>query len=720
LSLPLHLRFQQVVNTNHGETHPQKKSRKRSDRESLGLEHVRRDEGVPVVDGWVVTVREADAGLTLTRRIELAATNDGDAAPAKHVTVYCSADELAGFRLACAEAARAELEIANPLAGLRHYRTAALAFPFLPGLDALRDQLLSSAGNLVDASLQTAEACLKEPQMWPAARPALERVKPLIEMEDALHVAFGARFTVLMSLAERLEILAQRRPSSDDARDLLRELRDEMSTAPDGLWHTPGWRGVRERLARLEGAVRHKAAEALLEARRQFIADAGRACNDWDAGRFLEWHAQRGDLPPADESIAQLQLDEAEALLKRADALMERHREHEDAWMDADAPDETLRAAMTMLHDETGRLEAWRRDLLALIGGLHVARHTATIGLRSPAQFDIARFVLNIGGRAPATPLRQVPAMFIGHPSMLHGKAFVEACAARRALQEKLFSEITPCLQADAAAGIATCAIETTLEKLRAMRRAEPADACGLQQDLIYIDADDHLREHRGLPAIEAAVLRKVEQARAVRDWLAQAVQAGGVDWLQARHDIETLRDSGPAGLAEAQARCRRVKAGDSDGKVDSVWSLLRMCDALSHESMIAHLQTTLGENELRLCAPARALDQQRQSLWLAHERNLHECDALAQDIMLRMAQYPAMWDAFEAAYRALMSLPRWRRRRVSHSAAWLKFQQAADTFHSLCPNDSAFRVRLQEVQARFGLAPAFLDQHERFEEQHA
>jgi hypothetical protein len=686
----------------------------------LDAERGNSGERIRSLDGWVITVQEHDAGLTVMRRFEIVASSDSHRAQNKTVTLFCSEEELAGFRLACAEATRAELELTNPLAGLRHYRTAALAFPFLPGLDALRDQLLSSAGRLIEASLQTAEACLKERQSWPAARPALERVQALIDIEDTLHVAFGARQALLLSLAARLETLAQHQLHPDEAHDLLRELRDELAGDPDGLWHSPGWQSVRDQLARLEHTTKQKAHESLLDARRQWIADAGRACNDWDAGRLLERLAQQGEFLPADERIAQLQLDEAESLLKRADALLQLHHEQEDAQIHADATDETLRAAMTLLHDEANKLESWRRDLHALMGGLNVARHTAVLGLRAPAQFDTARFVLNIGGRAPATPLRQVPAMFIGHPAMLHVKAFVDACAARRASQEKLFHEIAQCLQADAASSSTTCAIETTFGMLRAMRRDEPADACGLQGDLFYIDADDHLREHRGLPAIEAVVLRKVEQLHVLRDWLAQMAQAGVVDWPQERHAIETLRDSGAAGLAEAQLRCMRVKAGERDGTLEGVWSLLRVCEALSQESMLAYLRQTLGEGALRLCAPARALDQQRQALWLNHENNLHECDALAQDIESRMAQYSTVWDAFEAAYRALMSLPWWRRRRVSHSAAWLAFQQAADAFHSLCPNDSAFRIRLQEVQARFGLAPAFLHLHEGHEEQHA
>lgn len=675
------------------------------------------------IDGWVITVHERDTGLTVTRRFEIVANTDSDRAPAKTVTLVCSEEELAGFRLACAEATRAELELTNPLAGLRHYRTAMLAFPFLPGLDALRDQLMAGAWNVVDASLHTADECLKQRRTWAAAKPVLERVKPLIEIEDALHVAFGARYAFLHSLAERLEKLAHRKLAQDEAMELLRDLRDELAGDPASYWHLPGWQSVRARLTHFENAARQKSQEELLALRRQFIADAGRACNDASAQHFLERYLQHGNLPPADEDIARLQLDEADALLRRADELLHKHRALEaDETEDVDAH-EVMRDAIALLHAEIEKLEGWRRDLQSLISGLNVARHYAALGLREPAQLDVARYVLGIGTRAPATPLRQVPAMFIGHPSWLRGKAFIDECSTRRASQEKLLREITACLQATAGA---TDPIEIALEKLRAMQRDEPADACGLQKELRYIDADDHQREYRGLPAIEAIVQRKVDQIHTLRDWLARFQHAGAdfpgaVDWPQEKRAIETLRDSGPAGLTEAQARCRLVKAGDSDGVVDGLWPLARMCDALSQESALAHLRQTLGEaNALKLCAPAQAINQQRHALWQTYERHLRECDVLAKDIASRIERYPSAWGAFEAAHHALMTVPLWRRRRIAHSAEWQHFQHTAEAFYAICPNDSAFRALLHEVQARFHLVPACLDEHEQHEKHHA
>lgn len=696
-------------------------------------------------DGWIITVQEHDvaqgSGMTMARRFELVATPGAEGAQGQSVTLYCSAEELAGFRLACAEAARAELEITNPLAGLRHYRTATLAFPFLPGLDALRDRLMASAGNMVEASLNTAGECMKQRRTWPAARPALERVKALIEIEDALHVAYGARYTLLMSLVERLERLAQHRLAADEAHDLLRGLHDELAGDPESVWHLPGWRSVRDRLKRLDTASRLMTQEALFDARRQFIADANRACHDASASRFLE-HFQADELP-ADEDIAQLQLDEAERLLRRADEVLRRHEaaEIEDAG-------ESMSDAIAMLHAEISKLEGWQRDLHALLNALNIARHHAALGLREPAHFDVARYVLSIGGRKPTAPLRQVPAMFVGHPSLLHCKAYAEECAARRASQERLLREITLCLQWDTVTQPAQLPaqgddfihalrsrlqtdppaypIEMALEKLRLMKREEPADACGLQKDLRYVDNDDHRREHASLPAIEAVVERKVNQIHALRDWLMTFRRAGVdfpgvVDWADERQHIEALRDSGPAGLPEAQAHCRRVKAGDADGTVNGLWPLARMCSALSKDNMLAHLQQVLGEtNAMPLCAAARAINEQRHEMWLACERSLHECDALLKDIASRIERYPAAWDAFEMAHRALMTVPVWRRRRIAYSAEWQDFQHAAEAFNGICPNYNAFRARLHDVKARFHLVPAFLHEHDGHEIQHA
>jgi hypothetical protein len=741
--LSLHHSFQQVVNTNHGENPPHKKGRKRSGRELLDLNHATPDERVPGIDGWVITVREPEAGLTLSRRLVLTAAADAESTQAKHVTVYCTSEELAGFRLACAEAARAELEIANPLAGLRHYRTAALAFPFLPGLPALRDQLLSSAGRLVEATLQTAEACLKERQSWPAARPALERVQALIDIEDTLHVAFGARHALLLSLAARLEKIAQHRLPPDEAHDLLRDLRDELAGDRDGLWHSPGWQSARDQLAQLDASSRQRTREALFELRRQFLADATRACNDASASQFVEQFVQAGHLPPADDEMAPLQLEAAEALLCRADDILRAHEA-------AEAAGDGMHDAITVLHEQTSRLEGWRRDLHALINALSVAHHHAALGLREPAHLDAARYALSMGGRQPATPLRQAPHMFAGHPSLLQCKAFVDKCAMRRAAQEKLFREITLCLQHDATtqgaqlpaqgdeiihalrsrlqASPPVYPIEVALEKLRLMKRGEPADACGLQHALLYFDSDDHRREHASLPAIEAVVQPKVSQVHVLRDWLLRFQHAGvdfpgAVDWAEEKRLIEALRDSGPAGLAEAQAHCQRVKAGEADGTMNGLWPLARMCSALSQESARAHLRLMLGEGALPLCAVARATDEQRQALWRSFEKSLRECDALLKNIALRIERYPMAWDAFELAHRALMTTPAWRRRRIAYRAEWQDFHQAAEAFNTICPNYSAFRARLQDVQARFHLAPAFIAEasaHEGHKQQHA
>lgn len=722
------------------------------------------------IDGWVISVHErshdssatvlegqpaGDAraiGLTVARRYELAVNEDSS--DAHHsITLYCTTEELAGFRLACAEASRAELEMANPLAGLRHYRTAMLAFPFLPGLDALRDQLMASAWKVVDASLQSAGECLKERRTWVSVLPALERARTLIEIEDTLQIAFAARYELLHSIQRRLSMLMPFNRLADaphEEHDILRDLYEEMAGDPESYWHMPGWRSLRERLNRLDGSAQQMSEQKRFEARRLFFDDAGRAYNDASSGRFLERYLQAGNPPPPDEAIAQLQYEESEALLRRAEHLMHLHNIAEENFQDEPSQhDATMHAAAALLHEEINKLEGWRRDLRALLSGLSIARHRATLGLRDPEQIDVARYVLCAGGRKAATALRQVPHMFVGHPSLLQCKAYVDHCEERRKAQERLFREITLCLQFDAAIQPAQLAMQGGDDMLfmlqsrlqsetdaiypievawegREMKRREPADACGLQKELVYLDSDDHGREHVSLPAIEAVVHRKVRQIHCLRDWLHRFKAGstgrragndfpGAVDWEQEKKDIETQRESGPVGLMEAQARCKVVKSGDDDGTVNGLWPLERMCRALSQDSALAHLQQALGDVDpdattMPLCAAAQALNHERHLLLLMHERHLRECDMLAKDIASRIEQYADAWDAFEAGYRALMSTPWLRRRRIAESSEWQHFQQVTQTFCGICANYSVFRSRLHEVKARFKLEPECLD----------
>lgn len=676
--------------------------------------------------------------LIATRRNTPVKNGELDGSPTQDFLAHVSDADLAGFRFACAEAARAEHEIGNPLVGFKHYRAALHSFPFLPGLDVLRDKLIASAINVLEMSLQSADECLKDRRTWAAARAALERASNLLETEDALHVAFAVRYELLHSLYLRLTNLlpAGRRNLAQPAEhDLLRDLRDEMVDDPQSYWHMPGWRRVRERLERLDAVFRREQQDEWFAARRQFVADVHHAYNDASAGEFLERHVQHGNPPPLDEDIAQLQLEEAAALLARADQLMHAHG--------ADAS--------ALLHNELDKLEAWQRDLRALIGGLNVARRRATLGLREPEQLDVARYVLGVGGRKPATPLRQTPQMFVGHPSLLCCKAFVDHCAARRKSQERLLREITLCLRFDAATtpediltheaddftptlrsrlqpgAACTYPVEVAWDKLREMARGEPDDACGLQKALVYSDSDDHGREIVSLPSIATVVGRKVHQIRVLHDWLPRFTPdatrssldfPGVVDWEGEKSAIETLRDSGPAGLTEAQVRCCAAKSGDHAGMVQGVWSLARMCQALSQESMMAHLRRTLSEDDLDaanmpLCAAAQVINHQRYDLWRTYQRQLHECDPLAADIARRIDGYAAAWDAFEYSYRALMALSPLRplrRGRIAESVEWQGFQRAAERFYGICPNYGVFQSKLGDVQARFKLQPECLD----------
>lgn len=702
-----------------------------------------RNERAGGLDDWVLTsghAGEASASptaaeaqsLTAARRFILAENGEAGRPQTQDLVVHVTGEELAGFRFACAEAARAELELINPLLGLKHYRAALQSFPFLPGLDVLRDQLIASARQAVEASLQSADESLKDRRTWKTTQRALEHANALIEAEETLHAAFAARYALLESIysrAAKLALTGRLRLAASDEHELLRDLRDEMADDPESYWYMPGWRGVRERLDRLDAAAQDKQRKELLEARRQLLADVHHAYNDASASAFIERYVQAGNPPPLDEDIAQLQLEEAGTLLARANQLIHAHG--------ADAP--------ALLYSEMDKLEGWQRDLRALIAGLNIARHRAALGLREPEQLDAARFVLGIGGRKPALALHQTPHMFVGHPSLLRCKAFVESCAARRRSQERLFDEITLCLRFDAATAVEEIAppgadnllhllrshlqarnaypIEIAWDKLHEMARGEPDDACSLQAALIYRDSDDNGHEVVALPAIAAVLQRKVRQIHILRDWLSDYTGSGrrsnsdfpgALNWEQEKKSIETLRDSGPAGLMEALARCRSVKAG-GDSVTQGLWPLERMCHALSQGSMMAHLRQILSKADpdavdAPLCAAARAINHQRHELWLSYEQRLRECDRLANDIASRIEHFAAAWDEFEHCYRALMAMSPLRRGRIAESAEWQGFQRAAERFCGICQNYGVFQSKLHDVQARFKLQPECLD----------
>jgi hypothetical protein len=707
-----------------------------------------RNEPASGFNGWVLTSGqggEADApqtaeearSLITARRFSFTKHGGVDESPIRDLLAHITDEELAGFRFACAEAARAELELSNPLAGLNHYRAALHSFPFLPGLDGLRDKLIASARYTVDASLRAADESLKHRRTWKAAQRALDHASALMQAEPALHIEFAARHALLESVASRATQLSHAGQGQLDLAEehaLLRDLHDALADDPDSYWYLPGWRSVRERLNRLDQAAQDKALRERLAAQRQWLADAHTAYNDASAGAFIERYMQAGNPPPRDEDVAQLQLTEAEALIVRANELVQAYG--------ADAP--------ALLHNELDRLEGWQRDLRALLAGLNLARHRAELGLREPEQLDVARYVLGIGvgGRKPATALHQAPHMFVGHPSLLRCKSFVEACAARRRSQERLFDETALCLRFDTAttpeeitppgaedilhslrSHLQACTaypIEIAWDKVREMARAEPDDACDLQQKLVYRDTDDHGREVVTLPATAAVLERKVRQIHILRDWLlnftpdtkrAHLDFPGAINWEQERKDIEGLRDSGPAGLTEAQARCRSARSGDGDGATQGLWSLERLSRALSQHSMMTHLRRRLAESptapdatEMPLCAAARDINHKRHDLWLSCERQLHACDQLAKDIASRIEHFALAWDEFESCYRALMRTSSLRRNRAAESAEWQGFQRAAERFCSICPNYGVFQSKLQDVQARFKLQPACLD----------
>ena len=144
-------------------------------------------------------------------------------------------------------------------------------------------------------------------------------------------------------------------------------------------------------------------------------------------------------------------------------------------------------------------------------------------GLQVPAQFEVVRYILRIGGaNSPAYP--QVSDAFKdrAHPSYRACVAQVEHLMARRRAQEKLSWRIERCLHYECAQrpdelpvdggdieeralfaelrqGLQAPVnrrypIEVALDAIHEMQRGEPDDACLLQAKMVYTDPDSNRR----------------------------------------------------------------------------------------------------------------------------------------------------------------------------------------------------------------------------------
>lgn len=292
-----------------------------------------------------------------------------------------------------------------------------------------------------------------------------------------------------------------------------------------------------------------------------------------------------------------------------------------------------------MLIKKESDLADWITQLQELRNALGPANTLIEDGLREPAQFDKARWILRKGG-INFLEMRRVPDNFMnqGHPSYRAAESKLHAYIQRRRNQEYLALRLLLCLKYETAAhvqdltqselnqeenetlvrlsrelGLSGPAEDylaqsqnllnelrqklaspvqpvypvmvalDTIDELRDPERGDPEDACGLQARLRYHNPDEQERLVITLSNIKQVVEPKVNQVRALRRWLDRFSSHGGaggvipgiVDWQQAKMRIFELRDSGPGGLGESKKECRRVCEGDAEGKYNQTWSLM-------------------------------------------------------------------------------------------------------------------------------------------------
>ena len=514
-------------------------------------------------------------------------------------------------------------------------------------------------------------------------------------------------------------------------------LEAQVKQSSDILERVDGWLGVMI-LFPQDKAIVARLTSLVVSALHQMQNEINEVQFDYTARSFLARFSRRTQgKPPADQDIATLQLEETRQTLDRVRTL-------QAVLGVLPGQLEAIKLSPTLLEDAERSLRDWQEQLEGLLRAMEQAVQLAEDGLQVPAQFEVVRYLLRIGGaNSPAYP--QVSDAFKdrAHPSYRACVAQVEHLMARRRAQEKLSWRIERCLRYECAQrpdelpvdggdieeralfaelrqGLQAPVnrrypIEVALAAIHEMQRGEPDDACLLQAKMVYTDPDSN-RRRESLANMAEVIQVKVEQIHTLRRWLSQfttparaaALGCPGVaDWGEARPRIEAWRDSGPQGLSDAFRECARVRLGE-DGLYQGLWPLTRVYDALSAEEMWRQLQppsaaADAGPSQAAtLCAVAQGIDLEREDLRRSLGGQIAECRSLEADISARIERYKQAWDTLTSAYNALMAA----KRNWIKGGQWVRFEQAARDFGGICPHYGPFQEALVKAYEHTGLQP--------------
>lgn len=333
---------------------------------------------------------------------------------------------------------------------------------------------------------------------------------------------------------------------------------------------------------------------------------------DVNGGAYRTYHQEQqpDHQPPDDEQIAQLQAE--------ACAALQRHVQTLRMALPLTSLSETVYAPrLTGLEDDLGR---WQ-ELVSkhLVNPLADARRKADNGLRDPGLFEVARYILRLGGTGLGS-VEQVKDEFVSnsHLSWRWHRDYLTKQVARRKAQQEHFNAIAAILakepplaklvetahkarldlarhsdQGDGEAANINVApqmkadeidrlrsfvgeLRTALQRLKLMRQEEPEDACALQGQLEYESADDG-KYYKGLENVRAAIEEKLQQHDQASAWILMWRQKATnpqevVPPVLARQSASQLARHSKLGLITARKLLETVEGANGNDEYDGAW----------------------------------------------------------------------------------------------------------------------------------------------------
>ena len=588
---------------------------------------------------------------------------------------------------------------------------------------------------------------LKELEIWEKLADAQRKIQRAFQADPL-------RVDACEEALQEYDHTAQDLKTNDQASRLLDEFwQDQITRArqklekqarrsTDSLSRVNAWLGIRV-LFPGDRTSEEKLKQLGLEAWGTFQAKVKDAVFDPTAQSFLARYRGEKNINPDEREIVNLQINDVRALQRESQNLT--------GILDlVDLQSTVGGISEDQVKEVQQQLQDWEKQLLELRQALAQATQLAEMGLLDPTQFERAKYVLGQKKNAERTVgLVVVPPTFRdqAHPSYLACKTYLTRMETRRQDEERRRKKLDICLRYSQATTVEELRplsdddleievlqelrqglqkgkfpVEVALDIMQAMRRAEPDDACGLQEDIQYRDPDSTDPEPASSwDAVYNVIKAKVEQIQTIRTWLMQFINEGEtpvgdcpgiIDWPTRSAQIQEWQEQGPQKLVEAIKMCRGILHGDGQGLYEGFWSLSRAYDELARERMIAYLQeTTEQQDVIRLCTPARSLDRKREELRAEIGQQKQDCAAMEQRIAWKIRNYERRWNDFLTAFHDLMAKRKGifrKRRKLYETSQWQAFERAAREFYKICSQDANFTDMLDQVRKETGLDVTF------------